>query len=170
MGLISRVSSRTYRLEMASQIKSVAKKGTGFLSKEFYHQTVGNGPVKYIAAPIYGLTLLPLRYLVQYGGPVAARHWRFAKVELAPPNGKQLAEFVPMATKKFEELVSLGFLKWTVRDTAINTLIAAEILVWFCLGEIIGKGSLRGYQPWVYERKTGKVTSAEIKEHMKKKD
>merc|ERR1739848_452396 len=118
MGLISRVSSRTYRLEMASQLKNVANKGlkgmvekNGFLSKEFYHSIVGNGPQKYIAGPIYMFTLLPLRYIIQYGGPVASRHWRYAKVELAPPNGKHIAEFVPMASKKFEELVSLGFLK-----------------------------------------------------------
>lgn len=39
----------------------------------------------------------------------------------------------------------MEFLKTPVKEAAKNSLVAFEILCWFYVGEIIGKGSVIGY-------------------------
>lgn len=34
---------------------------------------------------------------------------------------------------------------WTVQDTLTGGLFAAELYAWSCVGEVIGRGSLLGY-------------------------
>ena len=34
----------------------------------------------------------------------------------------------------------------TIREATVNSLITAEVVFWFFIGECIGKGSLTGYQ------------------------
>merc|ERR1719474_1372801 len=70
---------------------------------------------------------------------------KYAKVELTPPT---LAE-MPKVGEGFQNIVEGAKTgKWktlTVKEAWLNTLVTAEIVCWFFLGEIIGRGSLIGY-------------------------
>lgn len=41
---------------------------------------------------------------------------------------------------------ALKFLEVDVKTATTNTLIAVEILTWFCVGEIVGRWHLIGYK------------------------
>jgi len=72
--------------------------------------------------------------------------WKYAKVELRPPGPR---EFLAIP-KGFANLISAAKAKrWqhlTVKEAAVNTMVTAEVICWFFIGECIGKGSLVGYQ------------------------
>jgi len=72
--------------------------------------------------------------------------WRYAKVELAPPSPGDLPVAVADLSTKIANAQKQTFRKWTVNQTVLNTVVGAEILCWFFIGECIGKGSLVGYQ------------------------
>merc|ERR1712212_178799 len=83
---------------------------------------------------------------VDAGIPKAVTFLKYAKVELVPPGPAQ----IPQAIGQLSQVVKSGmtgkFLNLTVREAWINTLVGAEIVVWFFMGEIIGKGAIVGYQ------------------------
>ena len=37
----------------------------------------------------------------------------------------------------------------TTSQAALNAVVAFEVFCWFCVGEIIGKGSIVGYNVWI---------------------
>ena len=78
--------------------------------------------------------------------PAFQTFWRYAKVELRPPTPGEFGE----VGRGFTNLVSAAKAKkWknvTVKEATVNTLITAEVIFWFFIGECIGKGSLIGYQ------------------------
>jgi F-type H+-transporting ATPase subunit g len=84
--------------------------------------------------------------LISAAQPKLQTFWRYAKVELRPPTPGEFGE----VKNGFVNLVSgIRTQKWktlTVKDATINTLITAEVIFWFFIGECIGKGSLTGYQ------------------------
>merc|ERR1712014_225923 len=114
MGLISRVSSRTYRY---------SKCLPPLLDETFI------GPHK----AMYGKAL-------QYW----AAHGKHVKAELIP-NPVAIASGIPAVLSNTVGFVSGGFLKMSVKEFALTGMVAAEIFVWFCLGEIIGKRKIIGY-------------------------
>jgi F-type H+-transporting ATPase subunit g len=72
--------------------------------------------------------------------------WKFAKVELRPPAPSEAEQikkgFINLLTATKQQ-------KWralTVKEATVNTLVAAEVMLWFFAGECIGKGSITGYQ------------------------
>jgi len=72
--------------------------------------------------------------------------WKYAKVEMRPPAPSELGQVV----QGFSNLVNaVKTQKWrtvTVKEATVNTLVTAEVLFWFYIGECIGKGSIVGYQ------------------------
>ncbi|XP_067826990.1 ATP synthase subunit g, mitochondrial [Heptranchias perlo] len=82
---------------------------------------------------------------VQYSKPHLATFWKYARVELTPPTPGE----IPVAVESFKGLVASfkagSYKQLTVKDTLRNTLVATEILMWFYIGEVIGRGSLIGY-------------------------
>ncbi|KAK7106022.1 ATP synthase subunit g, mitochondrial-like [Littorina saxatilis] len=82
---------------------------------------------------------------VKYATPRLQTFWKYAKVELRPPT---LGE-MPQVQEGLNKLViSARTGKWkavTVKEAWLNTLIGAEIMFCFFIGEVIGRRSLVGY-------------------------
>jgi len=72
--------------------------------------------------------------------------WKYAKVEMRPPAPSEFGQVVQGFTKLVSAAKTQRFRGITVREATINTLVTAEVLFWFYIGECIGKGSLVGYQ------------------------
>ncbi len=102
--------------------------------------------------------------------PPVAKFWSQAKVEMRPPSvrmgpslaaaagpGRALTVSFPRlqfselgaVQQSFNSIVKstqkLSFLNLTVKEAAINAAVTAEVLCWFFVGEMVGRGSLIGY-------------------------
>lgn len=64
--------------------------------------------------------------------------------ELRPPMPQEIPGAIKSAAHLFKNRGNMS--QTTVRDAFRNTLVATEVICWFFVGEIIGKGSFIGYQ------------------------
>merc|ERR1711988_547411 len=87
-----------------------------------------------------------IQRLASAATPRLQTFWRYAKVELRPPTPEE----IPAATNALKNLVKSAQMgKWktvTVKEATVNACVAAEVMCWFFIGEIIGKGTIVGYQ------------------------
>ncbi|XP_025415627.1 ATP synthase subunit g, mitochondrial-like [Sipha flava] len=70
---------------------------------------------------------------------------KYAKVELTPPKLSDLPEVKNEISKIIQTAKSGRWKNITVKDATINSLVAIEVLMWFYVGECIGKRHLIGY-------------------------
>lgn len=68
-----------------------------------------------------------------------------AKYELGPPKLSELSQVKHESMKGFQSLINFTWCKRSVRDLLSNSFVAIDVMMWFFIGEIIGKGSLVGY-------------------------
>merc|ERR1712223_911582 len=122
MGLISSLKSN---LQILKMFTTVARRNIG---QKIVDKTIV-GPHKFL----YGKAL-------QYW----AAHGKHVKAELIP-NPAAILGGAPAAMSNTVGFVSGGFLKMSVKELALTGMCAAEIFVWFSLGEIIGKKKFIGY-------------------------
>lgn len=78
--------------------------------------------------------------------PKLRETWGHAKRELGPPSMKDLPEIKATARNMSVAFLRGEFMNTSVRSAFRNTLVATEVLMWFFVGEIIGKRALFGYQ------------------------
>ncbi|CAF4950228.1 unnamed protein product [Pieris macdunnoughi] len=77
--------------------------------------------------------------------PKFAIFMKYAKVELAPPKLNEIPQIKAGISKLLSSFKSGAWKQQTVKQATLNTLVGAEVLFWFYVGECIGKRHIVGY-------------------------
>ena len=76
--------------------------------------------------------------------------WVVAKRELGPPAVNDIPQIKAAAMDLVKKATTGQFMNTSVRNSFRNTLVTVEVLMWFFVGEIIGRRSLVGYNTGEY--------------------
>eukprot|EP00045_Choanoeca_perplexa_P001226 m.18458 g.18458 ORF g.18458 m.18458 type:complete len:115 (+) comp10810_c0_seq2:3-347(+) len=77
--------------------------------------------------------------------PVAKRASRLALKELGPPSPSQWPQIQKGLKGLVKDAQAMKFMNVTVAEATTGLLVGVEVACWFYVGEIIGRGSLIGY-------------------------
>ncbi|KAL0600731.1 ATP synthase subunit g, mitochondrial [Plecturocebus cupreus] len=90
-------------------------------------------------------TLALVNAAVTYLKPQLATFWYYAKAELLLPTPAEIPRAIQSLKKIVNSAQTGSFKQLTVKEAALNGLVATKVLMWFYVGEIIGKCGIIGY-------------------------
>ncbi|XP_026759020.1 ATP synthase subunit g, mitochondrial [Galleria mellonella] len=70
---------------------------------------------------------------------------KYARVELAPPKVSEIPQIKAGIGRLLSSAKTGAWKQLTVKQATLNTLVGAEVLFWFYVGECIGKRHIVGY-------------------------
>ncbi|XKL61458.1 hypothetical protein PGB90_008515 [Kerria lacca] len=70
---------------------------------------------------------------------------KYAKVELIPPKPSEFREIKQGIGNVICAYKNKSYKNLTIKEVWLNTLITTEVILWFFVGEIIGRRNLVGY-------------------------
>ncbi|XP_068151656.1 ATP synthase subunit g, mitochondrial [Drosophila tropicalis] len=70
---------------------------------------------------------------------------KYAKVELTPPTPADIPAIRQGLGNIIKSAKSGGYKNLSVKEAWLNTLVTAEVICWFYIGECIGKRNIVGY-------------------------
>jgi len=85
--------------------------------------------------------------------PTLSKHVKYMKVEMTPPTLSEIFQAPGELLRVWGTWRSGGWKDIKVEDAFVNVLIFIEILFWFFIGEIIGRGSILGYNLTALDKK-----------------
>jgi len=85
--------------------------------------------------------------------PTLDKQARYARVEMAPPSPAEILKAPGQLAAVYNTWRSGGWKDFTVEQGFANFLVFLEILMWFFIGEIIGRGSIVGYKLTAWDKK-----------------
>uniref|UniRef100_A0A5K3FYQ4 ATP synthase subunit n=1 Tax=Mesocestoides corti TaxID=53468 RepID=A0A5K3FYQ4_MESCO len=89
---------------------------------------------------------LAYRFGMEKGRPALVKIWNYSKVELRPPKLNELTPALEEGRSIVNFLKSGAWRQKSVKEAALDGVVALEVLMWFFVGEIIGRRSLIGYK------------------------
>ncbi|VDD78328.1 unnamed protein product [Mesocestoides corti] len=90
--------------------------------------------------------LVAYRFGMEKGRPALVKIWNYSKVELRPPKLNELTPALEEGRSIVNFLKSGAWRQKSVKEAALDGVVALEVLMWFFVGEIIGRRSLIGYK------------------------
>uniref|UniRef100_A0A8C4QPT8 ATP synthase, H+ transporting, mitochondrial F0 complex, subunit g n=1 Tax=Eptatretus burgeri TaxID=7764 RepID=A0A8C4QPT8_EPTBU len=89
--------------------------------------------------------VVPPAGAVSFCRPHLITFWSLARVELTPPRISEVRPAVEMLRGEVKAAKLGHYKQLTVREAVRGGLVAVEVAMWFFVGEVIGRGSLVGY-------------------------
>ena len=82
---------------------------------------------------------------MKFSRPRLETTWRYVKVEFKPPTPGEIPEISKAISHIISSAATGKFGQLTVKQGLANSIVCFELVILFFIGEVIGRGTLVGY-------------------------